>query len=69
MNIVNKLLETFGYNNILEKDNWTLKHQYISGMRKWVANIVPSELLKRTIKLGDRENIKSRSLFYSLYLI
>ena len=34
----------------LKKDKWTGEHQYISEMKKWVANIVPAELLKRSVK-------------------
>ncbi len=47
---VTKLLKALNENQILHPDSWTLKYQYISGMRKWVAGIVPSELLKRSVK-------------------
>ncbi len=50
MNTVNKLLTTFGFNTKLCKDSWILEHQFSSDMRKWVANIVPYELLHRNIK-------------------
>ncbi len=50
MNIVNKLLKSYNYKPELVLDNWTLEHQFVSGMRKWVANIVPSELLTRSFK-------------------
>lgn len=50
MNTVNKLLKTLGYDTVLTFDDWTLKHKYESGMKKWVANIVPSELLIRSVK-------------------
>ena len=50
MNYVNKLLKSYGYDSLLCPDVWTSEHQYVTGMRKWVANIVPSELLSRTLK-------------------
>lgn len=50
MNNINKLLKSYNYNTLLNIDKWTIEHQFISGMKKWVANIVPSELLMRTIK-------------------
>ena len=50
MNTVNKLLNALGETTTLSKDEWAINHQYISGMKKWVANIVPAELLKRSVK-------------------
>jgi len=50
MNYVNKLLLSLGENTKLMPDKWTIEHQFLSGMRKWVANIVPAELLKRNVK-------------------
>lgn len=50
MNKVNKLLYALNENINLKVDNWTIEHQFVSGMRKWIANIVPYELLTRTVK-------------------
>lgn len=50
MNSVNKLLLALNENTILKPDLWTKKHEYISGMKKWVANIVPVELIQRSVK-------------------
>ena len=50
MNTVNKLLKALGYDTTLSIDKWTQEHLFISGMKKWIANIVPSELLIRTPK-------------------
>jgi len=50
MNIVNKLLLALNENTNLNIDEWTLNHQYLTGLRKWVANILPSELLERSVK-------------------
>ena len=50
MNYVNKLLKSLRYETELEKDAWSLNKQHLSGDKKWLANIVPSELLTRTVK-------------------
>ena len=50
MNIVDKLLNVFEENAKLSQDEWTIEKQYISGMKKWVAGIVPEELLTRSVK-------------------
>jgi len=50
MNIVNRLLKALNENTDLAPDKWTSEHEYIAGMKKWVANIVPAELLKRSVK-------------------
>lgn len=50
MNTVNKLLQALNESIYLKEDKWTIEHQFVSGMRKWVANIVPSELLTRSVK-------------------
>ena len=50
MNSVNKLLIALNEKIEIEKDVWTIKHQYISQMKKWIGNIVPADLLKRTLK-------------------
>ena len=50
MNSVNKLLKVLNEDTKLSLDKWTIEHQFVSGMRKWVGNIVPSELLTRSVK-------------------
>ena len=49
-NAVNKLLKNSGENTTLKPDKLTLEHIYASGNKKWVAGILPSELLNRTVK-------------------
>ena len=49
MDSVNKLLKALGFKTKLVQDKWTLNHQYISKMKKWIGNITPSELLQRTL--------------------
>lgn len=50
MNEVNKLLMALGENVELQPDEWTKQHMIISQNKKWIANIVPCELLERSIK-------------------
>ena len=50
MNYVNNLLTSLEYETHLHEDNWTKKHWYVAGLKKWAGNIVPSELLERSIK-------------------
>jgi len=52
MNTVNKLLKACGHTTKLKEDNWTKEHTYyaLNTNKKWIANIVPAELLTRTIK-------------------
>ena len=50
MNIVYKLLKAYGEVTQFIKDDWASEHQVMAGMRKWVAGIVPAELLSRTLK-------------------
>ena len=50
MNKVNKLLISLGEDINLTPDDWSKKKQYHAGARKWIANILPYELLKRTVK-------------------
>lgn len=52
MNVVNKLLKALNQNTNLVLDNYTLEKQFVSGMKKWIANIVPAELLNRSVKEG-----------------
>ena len=50
MSNVNKLLNALNENTILNLDEWSIKHQFISGAKKWIANILPYELLERNLK-------------------
>lgn len=50
MNKVNKLLEATGHNTHLHYDKWSEEHMYVSGNKKWIANILPCELLNRSVK-------------------
>jgi len=66
MNYVNKLLKALNYDTKLELDRWTLENQYSSGIKKWIANILPSQLLERNIKQAV-ESIVSLCECYTFY--
>lgn len=50
MEIINKLLAAFNETKDLHYDFWSDEHIYVSGKKKWIASIVPEQLLKRSIK-------------------
>ena len=49
-NSVNKLLEALGESVELSPDNWINEHLFVSQNKKWVGNIIPVELLTRSVK-------------------
>ena len=49
-NAVNKLLMALGEDIKLLPDKWSEEHLILTGNKKWITNIVPSELLKRSVK-------------------
>lgn len=50
MNLTNKLLAALNELPVLTPDNWSREHKFESGRKRWLANILPSELLSRSIK-------------------
>lgn len=50
MNLTNKLLTALNELPVLTPDNWSREHKFESGRKRWLANILPSELLSRSIK-------------------
>ncbi len=54
MNAVNKLLEAYSFDTKLHYDKWTEEHRYRAlndgNLKQWVSNILPSELLERSLK-------------------
>lgn len=69
MNIINKLLNAINENQDLSIDNWTIEHQAISGMKKWITGIVPSELLKRSLKKSVESlvTLSQDGIFYKIF--
>ena len=49
-NYVNQLLNAFNEDTKLAPDKWSIDHAFISGNKKWITNILPVELLERSIK-------------------
>ena len=66
MNTVNKLLKALNETTTLELDDWTIDKQFVSGMRKWIANIVPAELLNRSVKqaVESLDTLSQDGIFY-----
>ncbi len=57
MNYINKLLKALNQKTVFTYSSWAQQHMFAAGMRKWIANIVPAELLK--FKLQDTVSILS----------
>lgn len=69
MNEVNKLLTALGEDTHLSPDEWTYNHIYTSGNKKWIANIVPSQLLDRSVKnaIESIETLNENNEFYEVF--
>ena len=71
MNCVNKFLKASGHTTKLKKDIWTEKHTYyaINTTKKWVANITPYELLKRSLKQAVESivTLSEGDIFYDTF--
>ena len=50
MNVVNKLLSVLNNTHYLKLDKWTLDKCYQAGIKKWISNILPVEVLSRSLK-------------------
>jgi len=50
MNEVNKLLKALGENTELKQDSWSLNRTRACGNKKWIADIIPVQVLNRTVK-------------------
>ena len=53
-NSVDKLLKALGENTHLSPDKWINEHLIIADKKKWVSNILPAELLNRSVKYNLR---------------
>ena len=62
----NKLLNALNENTKLHLDIWTRDHLFQSGNKKWVANIVPVELLTRSVKdaINSLMTLSEGGIFY-----
>ena len=68
-NAVNKLLESLGENINLEPDTWSSNYLCVSGFKKWICNILPSELLIRSVKQAVETlvTINESGEFYNIF--
>jgi len=68
-NYVNRLLKALGESPRLKKDNFVLNYLYSSGKKKWLANILPCELLKRSTKnaINTLMTINESEEFYAKF--
>ncbi len=69
MNNVNKLLKALNEDINLKKDEFSLKKQIDANGRKWLTDILPSELLKRSVKQGVESlvTISQSNIFYDKF--
>ncbi len=69
MNTVNKLLNAYNEDIIFTPDKWTQERQFVAGMKKWIANILPSELLKRSLKecVSSLITLSEDGIFYDKF--
>jgi len=47
--VVNKLLKALNEETLLSPDMWTKDRMFISGLKKWIGNITPVDLLSRSM--------------------
>ena len=72
-NCTNKLLKALGEDIHLKEDEWTKERTYHSigcyDSKKWVANIVPSELLQRSLKQSVESIVTlcENNIFYETF--
>ena len=72
-NCTNKLLEAFGEDIKLSKDIWTQERTYYSigcyKSKKWIADIIPYELLNRSIKdaVNSIATLSESDIFYEYF--
>lgn len=68
-NSVNKLLSALRQDISLKPDKWIQEHILVSGNKKWAANILPSELLTRSVKQAVEAlvTINESGEFYSVF--
>lgn len=68
-NTVNELLIALNEPTKLQYDNWSLEHIFVSKKKKWIGNVLPIELLRRTIfeTVSSLVTINESGEFYSTF--
>lgn len=69
MNVINKLLAAFKQTKYLKYDTWSINHIFSAGRKKWIASIVPEQLLTRSIKqaIESLVTINESGNFYRIF--
>lgn len=69
MNEVNKLLKALNESTKLTPDKWSEEHIYASGNKKWIAKILPYQLLERTVKdaISSLNMMNENGLFFEKF--
>ncbi len=69
MNEVNELLTALGETLDLTKDKWSKERVFVSGNKKWIAPILPSELLQRSVKdaVNSLVTLNESGEFYEIF--
>lgn len=69
MNTVNKLLKAYKQDNTLYFDEFSMTHQYLSGMRKWLAGVLPYQLLTRSLNeaVSSLATLSQDGIFYEYF--
>ena len=68
-NFVNKLLIALNEDIYLKPDKWSEEHIIQSGNKKWISNILPYELLCRSVKQAVESlvTINESGIFYEIF--
>lgn len=69
MNKVNKLIKTLGENTKLSPVEWENTYHGINTNKKWIANVLPSELLSQTVKYAIEHivSLSESGIFYKKF--
>lgn len=69
MNNVNKLLKALNEDINLKRDEFAIKKHIDANGRRWLTNVLPSELLKRSVKQGIEalDTINQSNMFYDKF--
>ena len=69
MNTVNKLLKAYKQDKTLYFDEFSMTHQYLSGMRKWLAGVLPYQLLTRSLNeaVSSLATLSQDGIFYEYF--
>ena len=69
MNTVNRLLKVYKQDTALHYDKFSVEYQYVSGMRKWLAGVLPYQLLTRSLNeaVSSLATLSQDGIFYEYF--